>query len=235
MNIKLIVIDLDGTLLRTDKSISAYTAEVLNRCREKGIKVAIATARTKARTLAFLGEIVVDAMCVNGGSYITIGDEALKKLTLASDTQKNLLFDLQHAGTDLEIHMNDGETNKATADDRLCMINVICKDKIIPFEIFNKYNDINCYTYENNSGAFILPQNATKRNAIFILAEYWGITNDKIAVFGDDYIDINMLSMPGVTAVAMSNALDEVKAVADYVCCSNDEDGVAKWLEENVV
>jgi len=35
--------------------------------------------------------------------------------------------------------------------------------------------------------------------------------------------------------VAVANALDEVKAAADYVCDTNENDGVAKWLEENVL
>jgi hydroxymethylpyrimidine pyrophosphatase-like HAD family hydrolase len=51
--------------------------------------------------------------------------------------------------------------------------------------------------------------------------------------FGDDLNDIDMLNHAGVS-VAMGNALDEVKAVADYVCDTNDNDGLAKWLEENV-
>lgn len=39
MSIKMIVTDLDRTLLRTDKTISNYTAAMLNRCREQGIKI----------------------------------------------------------------------------------------------------------------------------------------------------------------------------------------------------
>ncbi len=42
---KAIILDLDGTLLHTDKSISAYTLEMLRRCKEKGIVVIVATAR----------------------------------------------------------------------------------------------------------------------------------------------------------------------------------------------
>jgi len=45
MNIKMIVTDLDGTLLRSDKTVSKYTKSVLHRCCEAGIKTAVATAR----------------------------------------------------------------------------------------------------------------------------------------------------------------------------------------------
>ena len=52
-NIKMVVTDLDNTLLRTDKTISDYTAGVLNKCRQNGIKVAFATARQERNTVDF--------------------------------------------------------------------------------------------------------------------------------------------------------------------------------------
>lgn len=48
MHIKLIAIDLDGTLIRNNKTISDYTTTVLQRCRQKGILIAVATARSEA-------------------------------------------------------------------------------------------------------------------------------------------------------------------------------------------
>ena len=45
---KLILLDLDGTLLRSDKTVSDYTLDVLERCRAKGCKLAICTARGAA-------------------------------------------------------------------------------------------------------------------------------------------------------------------------------------------
>lgn len=48
--IRAAVFDLDGTLLRTDKSVSAYTLEVLERCRKKGILLGIATARAERQS-----------------------------------------------------------------------------------------------------------------------------------------------------------------------------------------
>ena len=50
-------------------------------------------------------------------------------------------------------------------------------------------------------------------------------------VFGDDYADIGMLELCG-TGVAMGNAIDEVKESADIVIGSNDEDGIADFIEE---
>ena len=53
-------------------------------------------------------------------------------------------------------------------------------------------------------------------------------------VFGDDYADIGMLELCG-TGVAMGNAIDEVKERADIVIGSNDEDGIAGFIENEIL
>jgi len=55
-----------------------------------------------------------------------------------------------------------------------------------------------------------------------------------VAVFGDDTSDIDILRSAGI-GVAVQNAIPEVKAVADYVCGDCDKDGVARWIEENIL
>ena len=55
--------------------------------------------------------------------------------------------------------------------------------------------------------------------------------NIQVVAFGDDYNNFEMKIDCGI-GVAMGNAVDEVKAVADYVCDTNDNDEVAKLFEE---
>ena len=50
----------------------------------------------------------------------------------------------------------------------------------------------------------------------------------------DDHADIGMLKMCGV-GVAMGNAIQEVKNIADDITFSNEEDGVAGWLEKWII
>ena len=57
---------------------------------------------------------------------------------------------------------------------------------------------------------------------------------DSIIAFGDDYADIGMLELCG-TGVAMGNAIDEVKERADIVIGSNDEDGIAGFIENEIL
>ena len=65
-------------------------------------------------------------------------------------------------------------------------------------------------------------------------AQYLDIDVSQIAAFGDDTSDLDMIRGCGI-GVAMQNAIDAVKAAADAVCLSCDEDGVARWIEENIL
>jgi Cof subfamily protein (haloacid dehalogenase superfamily) len=72
-------------------------------------------------------------------------------------------------------------------------------------------------------------QNAHKGNAIRQLAEHLGLDMSQVLAFGDGSNDITMLKEAGI-GVCMENGLDSVKAVADYITDSCDEDGVAKAI-----
>ena len=71
----------------------------------------------------------------------------------------------------------------------------------------------------------------TKETAIRKLSEKIGVGLENITAFGDDLADIGSLKMCG-RGVAMGNALDVVKEAADVIIGSNDEDGIAEYLEE---
>ena len=74
----------------------------------------------------------------------------------------------------------------------------------------------------------------TKENAIRKITEVCVFGTESIIAFGDDYADIGMLQLCG-TGVAMGNAIDEVKDKADVVIGSNDEDGIAVFIENEII
>jgi S-adenosylmethionine:tRNA ribosyltransferase-isomerase len=75
---------------------------------------------------------------------------------------------------------------------------------------------------------------ATKGAAILHLGELLGIKREEIMVCGDSQNDIEMIRSAGL-GVAMGNATDEVKAAADYITLTNDEDGVAAVIKQFVL
>ncbi|MCL1807183.1 MAG: HAD family hydrolase [Oscillospiraceae bacterium] len=72
---------------------------------------------------------------------------------------------------------------------------------------------------------------ASKQNGVDYLRKAYGFT--RIIGFGDNLNDLPMFAACDVK-VAVANARDEVKAAADYICGTNEEDGVVKWLEEHI-
>ena len=88
------------------------------------------------------------------------------------------------------------------------------------------YSDVDLIT--------VVHYEATKLNALSAVKNAFNIDLSEIVVFGDDYSDISAIENSGF-GVAVANAIDEVKEVADYICDTNDNDGVAKWIEERML
>lgn len=77
----------------------------------------------------------------------------------------------------------------------------------------------------------LAPKSATKENAILFVSDFLKIPTAQMISFGDDYSDIGMLKLCG-KGIAMGNAINEVKQAADDITLTNDEDGVAVYLEK---
>ena len=77
-------------------------------------------------------------------------------------------------------------------------------------------------------------KSASKYRAIEFLAEQYHVDIEDIVAFGDDYNDMEMIERCG-NGIAVGNALEIVKGVADQVCESNQNDGVARWIERNLL
>lgn len=80
----------------------------------------------------------------------------------------------------------------------------------------------------------ILHSESNKGNALQHLCEYYGISLKNTLAFGDEDNDIEMLQIAGVS-VAMANANENILAVAQYTTLSNDEDGIADFLEKHLL
>ncbi len=91
--------------------------------------------------------------------------------------------------------------------------------------------DCDCVRFSDGYWYKFTKKTATKENAIAKVCAVCGIKIEEITAFGDDYADIGMLKLCG-KGIAMGNAIEEVKQNADLVIGSNDEDGIAAYLEQ---
>lgn len=80
----------------------------------------------------------------------------------------------------------------------------------------------------------LMAPHANKKDAVQTLCDQWGMDVQQATAFGDDMVDIGMMNLSG-TGVAVANANPAVLHIADEVCPSNNDDGVAQWLEHNML
>ena len=80
----------------------------------------------------------------------------------------------------------------------------------------------------------IMPFGVSKGSMLPLLLDKLGINRDELIAFGDNYNDMTMIGYAGM-GVAMGNGEPEIKKIANYVCKSNDEDGIAETLQKFVL
>ena len=224
MKVKMIVTDLDGTLLREDKTVSERTIDALQCCREAGIRIAFATGRGENSSKVVPAGIF-DARILNNGALAIVGNDVVYNRFLVPEIIEPLLEVCVEFGLVHGFSLHGSKIGKFWAFG--------CTPEISAL-IDARLDDDFYLTVTRDGLGMIMHKDATKSKAVAALAKQWGIASSEVIAFGDDLNDLDMLSYAGVS-VAMGNALDEAKAVAGHICDTNDNDGIAKWLEENVL
>lgn len=253
--IKMIAVDLDGTVLKDDKTISHYTIDTFEKCRQQGIIIVIATARPVRATDIYLGEIKPSAKVCHNGGITFIEDMVISNYQIPADTAHDIVRKVQRKYPQIKIGCDLNETLYTNFDLSKLWDDVeyVYTDYSKPFAdnvdklimSIEEYPDFSQYIHDmlpsdvyadiaDNSLAYIMNKNVSKHNGLSLALEQMQISPENVACFGDDTPDIGMIQFCGA-GVAMGNAKDSVKAVADFICESNEDDGVAKWIEENIL
>ncbi|MCL1794936.1 MAG: HAD family hydrolase [Oscillospiraceae bacterium] len=252
-NIRLIVTDLDNTLLRRDKTIGEYSVDVFRRVRDRGVLVAFATARDfrfVTDHISPLFGIVPDIVIAGNGALARCNGEELYKRLIPIDSANILLGrfgSVRCASTENAYLLSGDYANDHWSIGKIATVitdfSEGLKDDALYLDgnpgepagdITKGFPEVRVVTYSDAGFVTVVHREATKLNALIAVEGALNIAADEIAAFGDDYNDIDWLSHCA-NSVAVANAIDEAKAVAGYVCGDCDEDGVAKWLEANVL
>ena len=253
--VKLILTDLDGTLFHDDKSISPLTKQTILDAQKKGVLFGISTSRALVNAVRYLDGITPDIAITNGGGLVLFNNEKIYSCEFSvQDTRRLIVSCFRIFGDDIIISIDNEKSLYSNADEdefgdrywtytdfknfdesamKICiqtqdgqkvqeLADSFGKDKIdlLPF------SDIPWFKLSR--------KDATKDNAIKALGSKLNIPLEQIVSFGDDFNDIGMLQVCGI-GVAMANAIPEVKHAADQTCKSNNEDGVAHWIIQNIL
>lgn len=252
--IKLIACDLDRTLLRDDKSLSPYTRSVLKRCRERGILFFAATARPPRALEQWIKNLSYDgALCHNGGVTV-FQDKIIWEQGIEPDMALELLQRLQREFPDATISAEIGGELYANFDpgtiwngiayhftDFSSLPNKPAEKLLIGYHSPEQVDAVmaclpkSLYCQVSDDKIIMIqPKGVEKGAALKGICETLEIPLAQTVAFGDDWNDISLLSAAGI-GVAVENALPEVKAAADEICASNEEDGPAHWLEQHLL
>jgi len=245
--IKLIVTDLDDTLLRRDKTISDNTVNVFRRARKQGLSVVFATARSLMDSQDYRTLINPDGHIVTGGCLVFLGTQLLRSFYLPEPQGATLLAELSAHPSVKRVSARSFDERYANVpmEGRICvdfqsplsdkLLHCSCctDDDLFIKSIAERYPDF-LFLHVTGSDLYdINPKGATKIDGVKTIAEHLHISLSDVVAFGDDFNDVDMVRECGI-GVAMSNAIDECKAVADHICDDCDEDGVARWIEKNL-
>lgn len=252
---KLLLFDLDETLLRSDKTISEHTLNVLNRCREEGYLIGVSTSRGEANSLIYIAELRPEVVICSGGAVVKYKDQYIYTAEFTEEETNYMIRTAREiCGQDCKItidtlnnhfcsfrrdpdEIGTGWVNTVFANfsdlhEKALKMCVEIFQPEMAKQLAETLADCDCIKFSDGEWYKFTRKAATKENAIGILNEVCGITASNIIAFGDDLPDIGMLKLCG-TGVAMGNAVAEVKDVADVVIGTNEEDGIAKFLLEN--
>lgn len=230
---KLLLFDLDGTLLQSDKTMSSKTLLALKKCKENDILIGVSTSRSEQNSLVYLNELMPDILISSGGALVKYKTEYIYRAEF-SEEETNVMIDMAR-----NICGNDCEITIDTIDAHYWNYKIDPKklDKSWGDSIYTDFSNFNecslkmCVEIFNQDKADELAHRLSDCDCIRFSD---GFSIDSIIVFGDDYADIGMLELCGI-GVAMGNAIDEVKERADIVIGSNDEDGIADFIENEIL
>ncbi|MCX4341720.1 MAG: HAD family hydrolase [Lachnospiraceae bacterium] len=251
---KILLFDLDGTLLRDDKTLSEYTLQTLSKCRKHGYLIGISTSRGEQNCLVFLKEMKPDILISSGGALVRRNDKIICSSAFSvRETNSFIASARELCGTDCEITVDTldahywnyktdpKEQDKSWGDSiytdfkdfpyEALKISVEIPDPHLAQKLCEHFSDLDSRRFSDGDWYQFTKSGITKEKAILAICDACHVDAANIIAFGDDFADIGMLKMCGV-GVAMGNAIKEVKDIADVITLSNEEDGVAAYLEK---
>jgi Cof subfamily protein (haloacid dehalogenase superfamily) len=258
--IKVVISDLDGTLLNSDHTISAYTKSVFQELHKQNYLIIVATGRHHLDAMAIVNNLGFPVYLVtsNGARIHSPQRELLYSFDMNGDSVKSVLaLDIDPEITTVLFRETVWQTSKTNNK-----LNAFQKDLVYPPQVvnFDELEDFKAikifFTHEDHQKlvdlkekilethsddfhhAFSLPiclefmdKSVDKSNAIAKVLEKEGYSFEEAISFGDGFNDEKMLNAAGIGLI-MGNAPENLKEKLSHleVISSNNEDGVARYL-----
>lgn len=242
--IKLVALDMDGTLLNDDLEVSEENAQAIKQAIHEGVDVVLATGRPMAMVESFSKDLDLPSylVTVNGGEIWTVGMELLEQHYLDGKYIEMLWNLTEEIGgfyvwmvSSDEIYLNEipGKVSEQNwlkfgcQTDNMDNLNKL-KEKI---EVYQDQLEI---TNSLPNNIEVNPIGVNKLEALKKVCERLGISMENVMTVGDSLNDRRMIEGAGL-GVAMGNAQEIIKEIADVTVETNNEHGVARAIERYVL
>lgn len=257
METKLILLDLDYTLLHSDRTISTSTIQTLAKCQKQGIKIGFSTSRGSTNIQQYVDLVHPDLIICNAGACVYYQGNLIHTQSFTIEQSRTLFYAAyKYGGEDLEITCDtldelywNRKENKSEQympdasysdfknfDQPVFKICIQTTDENVVSKIAHSLGKDVCdyLLFSDIPWYKLAPKISTKENAILFVSQYLNIPTNNMIAFGDDFSDIGMLKLCG-TGVAMGNAIPQVKEIADALTLTNDEDGVSVYIQKYIL
>lgn len=263
-DVALVVSDVDGTLVRTDKSLSPRVVEAVKRVEAAGVPFTLISARPPSGMLWIAAELGLTRpiAAFNGGTVVRPDGTVVSAERLRPDEAYRALGLLDRPGITPWLFA-DGHWYAQTPDNghvpheirsagvqptirrdfaaltaRVDKIVGVCDDHALLAalepEVAHALGDQATVARSQLYYLDVTAPRANKGDGLAILAETFGVPLARIAVFGDQRNDLPMFARAGLS-VAMGQGPAEVRGAATHVVGANDDDGVAQAIARYVL
>ncbi|MFJ8261036.1 Cof-type HAD-IIB family hydrolase [Rummeliibacillus sp. NPDC094406] len=253
MNVKIIFFDVDGTLINyEDGCISSSTKKAIQMLKSNGIRLVAATGRPLSMCQE-LRELGIDTFITANGAYVKHKDRVIHKTSMtidvvqtvksfAHENKQSLLFFTEG----LSMNRIQNSTTLQAMNETLSLhefpaiIGEVVTQEIYLMCLYADDSTVEKYLQNFPDLIFkrwhpfivnVLQQDVSKSIAIKKVLEYFNIKPSEAIAFGDGENDIDMLEQVGF-GIAMGNAHETLKSVADFVTKKSYEDGIEFALQK---
>lgn len=267
MKYKMIVLDMDDTLLTSDNEILPSTKEALIKAQQLGVKVILASGRPTAGMMDAALQLQLDKfdsyiISYNGAAIYDMANARFVEKTYVDNNQfKEIVSFLRnenvmaltykdnkiyYEGTSEFEHVEGELTGleMVKTDDVLKIIQTdvpkvmgvgnIDNISMLNIKLNGKFGE---HIHATTSKPFFLEfmnKEVSKGKVLARFVQNLNINTDEIIAFGDSNNDKDMLEVAGI-GVAMGNANDNIKAIADVITLDHNDDGIYKVVEEYII
>ena len=261
---RLLVADIDGTLVTTDRKITPRITQAVKQAQARGVRVCLATGRIWPSAEPYVRALGADppAILYNGGMiYDFVTGQVLRRVNLAHDHAKAVLEILREI-PQVQPHLYLGDrvytarmnetTDRYSRKDSLHVEEVgdlvafLPQDPMKILIIGPRASLITVYeriaglslginaVFSEETYLEILPEGSSKGTALAEMTRALGIPLEAVIAVGDNLNDLEMIRLAGL-GVAMGNAPEELRAQAGYVTVTNDEEGLAEVIHRFIL